>query len=127
MAMQLDTCHSLLGLMDSPLPLLFSLLGLMDSPLHRDLMNHVAVSLATKWRIVGVQLGLSVAKLDEIEVAYVNDCKRCFSAVFSEWENTASLPYTWSTIIEVLKTPSVEENRLAERLKAQFTTNYDAV
>ena len=96
-----------------------------NGPAHSDLMNFVAATLPTKWRLVGVQLGLSLTSLDEIERSFSNDCKRCFSAVFQEWELQNTSPYSWDTVVHVLQAPSVEENRVAEDVRAHFMQGHD--
>lgn len=96
-----------------------------SGPAHSDLMNFVAAALPTKWRLVGVQLGLSLGSLDEIEKNHSDDCKRCFSAVFSEWEHQNTSPYCWGTVVHVLQAPSVEENRVAEDVKKHFMRSHD--
>ena len=108
-----------------PVAIMIIFLALLDSPLLGDLMNHVAAALPTKWKMVGVQLGLSLAKLDEIEASNFGNCKCCFSSVFSEWEKLNTTPYSWSTIIDVLQTPCVEENRVAEDLRSYLVDDYD--
>ena len=97
----------------------YYIIFLAAGPSHSDLMNHVAAALPTKWRIVGLQLGLSLPRLDEIERNH-SDCRRCFSAVFSEWEQQETSPFSWETVVSVLQTPSVEENRVAEEVKTHF-------
>lgn len=87
-------------------------------------MNFVAATLPTKWRLVGVQLGLSITSLEEIEKGYSGDCKRCFSAVFSEWEHQNTSPYCWDTVVRVLQAPSVEENRVAEDVRTHFNDSW---
>ena len=106
---------------------LFPFLALSDSPSHSDLMNFVAAALPTKWQLVGIQLGLSAAKLSEIEHRHFSDCERCFGSVFQEWEHQDTSPYTWETVIEVLRQPSVEENRVAEEILALFRANPDTM
>lgn len=86
-------------------------------PTHAQLMNRVAAALPTKWRIIGIQLGLSVAKLDEIESYYPQDCKRCYSSMFSHWESLGPTPFSWTTVMDALKSDLVEENVFAARLE----------
>ena len=109
----------------SKVPFPFSALS--DSPSHSDLMNIVAATLPTKWQLVGIQLGLSAAKLNEIEHHHFSDCKHCFGLVFQEWEHQGTSPYTWETVVEVLRQPSVEENRVAEDILALFRANPDTM
>ena len=91
------------------------------SPTHLDLMNHIAVNVPTKWRDIGLQLGLRVTDLDVIEARHFSDYKRCFSAVFNLWENQLTSPYSWSTILLALTSPLVGECRLAEQTRSMLT------
>jgi len=89
-------------------------------------MNLVAAKLPTKWHLVGLQLDLSCAKLNEIGTCYPADCQHFFSLVFFEWENQGTPRYTWKTVLDVLQTPSVEEKSVAKHIESIFTVNPDA-
>ena len=90
---------------------------LQQYPTHSQLMNWVAAALPTKWRFVGIQLGVSVPRLDEIEVNYPQDCRRRYSAMFWLWENQKLPPFTWTSVIEALKSSLVEENTVAASIE----------
>ena len=97
-------------------------------PTHLELMNRVAVYIPTKWRDVGLQLGLSTTDLEVIEArhGHAGDYHTCFSCVFSVWERQLNSAYTWSTITQALDTALVGEQRLAEEIRsalavAQYT------
>ena len=84
-----------------------------------DLMNEIASAIPAKWRDVGIQLGLSTGTLDGIQSENGSNpraCLRSFEKVLTEWKQQHPKPYTWDTIIGVLKTPSVGEIKLAEAL-----------
>jgi len=40
--------------------------------------------------------------------------------VFKVWRSRVTKPYTWSTIIEALEAPSVDEVRLAQELTTKL-------
>ena len=87
-----------------------------------DLMNEIASVIPAKWRGVGIQLGLSSSTLDGIEMengSKPNSCLQSFEKVFTKWEQQHPKPYTWDTIIGVLRTAAVGENVLAETLSAK--------
>ena len=61
---------------------------------------------AVDWREIGVELGLSDAKLREIEVNYPRDVKQCCNRMFSEWfrvDTTAS----WEKLFAAIESPAV--------------------
>ena len=97
--------------MSSPLP---------PTPTHKDLMNEVAVKIPTKWRFVGIELGLQPDQLNAIEVQQNGILALCFSAVFHKWECETSPPYSWSTIIAALEAPQVSAKHLAKALKGRL-------
>ena len=78
-----------------------------------DLMNEVAVKIPDKWHPVGIQLGLAHSELTSITSS---DSQFKFASVFTEWNKRNTPEYSWATIIDVLKTPAVSEQRLAEKL-----------
>ena len=47
-------------------------------------------------------------------------CLDQFIVVLKEWKQSESLPYTWKTLISVLKSASVGEIALAEQLENDF-------
>lgn len=96
------------------------------SPSDQDLMNKIAVVIPTKWRHVGLQLGLDQAQLDLIEQKhlYSRDSLACFGEVFMEWRKRMTSDFSWSTIITALKSPLVGENMLAHKLQMELDARY---
>ena len=78
-------------------------------------MNEVASKVSSKWKIISIQLGLTHND-QEYFMASTTDPIQCFTSVFKVWRSRVTKPYTWSTIIEVLKSASVDEVRLAQEL-----------
>ena len=91
-------------------------------PTHKDLMNEVGAVISSKWRFVGNELGLQIDQLDAIEREQNGNQKLCFSAVFHKWESDMTSPYTWSTIITVLRAQQVCEKKLAITLEGRLNT-----
>ena len=88
-----------------------------------DLMNDVASVIPAKWRAVGIQLGLSADTLDSIQrdnAGKPQACLESFEQVLSIWKTHDPKPYTWSTIVDVLRTPAVGQSALAEELCAKY-------
>ena len=82
----------------------------------RDLMNKVADQCRDKWKLVGILLNISYSRLNAIENKY-HESLHCFAEVFDIWKLQGRLPYTWATIIDVLKSPAVAEERLALKIE----------
>ena len=90
-----------------------------SAPIMRDLANRVAAVIPHKWKKVAIQLDLSRSERKAIGKDEDKSFD-CFIAVLEQWKQTANLPYTWKTIVTVLKSASVDEARLAEELEKDF-------
>ena len=86
-------------------------------------MNEVAAKIPGKWRDLGLQLGIEQDVLDGIASISPGDINHCYSNVFTQWknQNSTQYPYTWSTIVQALKSPAVGEERLADKIKNKLT------
>ena len=82
-------------------------------------MNEIAATIPSKWRDVGVQLGVDHSVLEGIATTTPNDTNQCYTRVFTQWKNQNSVahPFIWATVVEVLQAPSVGEQRLADKIK----------
>ncbi len=87
------------------------------TPSHIDLMNRVAATIPTKWRNLGIQLGLPPNDLDVFEARHGGDYLRIYSCIFMAWEKQVTKPFTWEVLISSLKTPLLAEYKLAEDIQ----------
>ena len=96
--------------------------GLDSEPELLDLMNEVAAEIPGKWRDIGLQLGLDQRVLDGITTVSSGDTNHCYSNVFTHWKNhnLTTYSYTWSALLQVLKSRAVGEMRLADRIKKEL-------
>ena len=83
-------------------------------------MNEVAAKIPQKWHNVGIQLGIDYDQLQFLSVSTPPGSQQ-FASVFTAWKNCMKKDYTWAVLIEALKTPAVNEPRLAQELSAKFT------
>ena len=82
----------------------------------RSVTNEL-VSVIAKWYSIGVQLGVSEHKLEEIETNYQKADRR-FSEVIKFWlRGNTRVAMSWESLVEVLESPSVDEKGLARRLR----------
>ena len=97
--------------------------GLDSEPELSDLMNEVAAEIPGKWRDVGLQLGLDQGVLERVATISPGDTNLCYSNVFTRWksQNSTTHPYTWSTIVQALKTRAVGESRLANEIMSKLS------
>ena len=84
-----------------------------------DFANYVAAAIPSKWKHVAIQLGLKSHRCKAIK-KNEDDWFERFMAVFEKWEKGSCKPLTWSTLFTALKSPSVAETELAEKLKRNF-------
>ena len=89
-----------------------------SEPSLQHLMEKVAAVIPSKYEMVGLQLGLTPAKLQAIRPQHqsLEDYHRAFGEIFSEWRRRGSPPYTWRTLTGVLRSASVGEVLLSEQL-----------
>ena len=88
-----------------------------------DFSNYVVAAIPSKWKHVAIQLGLTIGTCKAIK-KNEDECFDQFMAVFDEWEKGSCKPFTWSTLITALKSPSVAEDTLAETLKRKFCSSF---
>lgn len=86
-------------------------------------MNKVAAVIPTKWKLVGLQLGLEHPQLEMIEQKQLCSVLR-FCDVFTEWKKRRTSECSWSTIINALNSQLVGEAALANKLKKEMETRY---
>ena len=88
-----------------------------------DLMNDVAAVIPAEWKAVGIHLGLSSDILDGIQSQNAGKPKACqssFEEVISVWKRLGPKPFTWRTIIDVLRTGTVGHTSLADKLESTY-------
>ena len=97
--------------------------GLESEPELPDLMNEVASKVSAKWKEISIQLGLTLNDQKYFMELTLGDPKQCFTFVFTVWKSRATRPYTWSTVIQALESPAVDEMRLAQELRTKLQSN----
>ena len=90
-------------------------------------IENVATQIPTKWRGVGLALGLRQSQIDAIEEQCLADPLDCFSCVFSHWQqlSTPQQPVSWTTLVTVLRSQYVGEEDLADFLEETFIGNME--
>ena len=84
-----------------------------------DLANKVAAKIPEKWKLVAIQLELSMSEIKTIRCDE-DDCFDRFMAVFDRWRRSSCKPYVWKTLVTALKSASVNEIKLADELQGEF-------
>ena len=83
----------------------------------RDLLNKVAAKARDKWKLVAIQLGIEPDHIHSIQDVEHSRPMPCYLEIFDLWRKSKASPYTWGTIIDALRAPAVEEERLASELE----------
>ena len=85
-------------------------------------MESVATVIPDKWKRVGMALGLSQAQIIAIDAQHWGDSLNCFAEVFHLWQqlSTPQQPVSWSTLVTVLNSHTVGEERLAGFIQENF-------
>eukprot|EP00731_Ephydatia_muelleri_P027180 Em0019g53a len=101
---------------------LLHLSSLKTAPKLDELMSNVAAAIPEKWKQFGVQLKIPPSTLEDIMFQNEGEGEGegilSFEQVFKEWERQKTSPYTWETVINVLRTPGIAEYEMAARMLA---------
>ena len=89
-------------------------------------MNEVASRVSSKWKEISIQLGLTLNDQKYFMELTSGDPLQCFTFVFTVWKSRATRPYKWSTMIEALESPGVDEMRLAQELRKKLQSEWDS-
>lgn len=84
-----------------------------------QLLYEFLVHLACRWEVIAINLGLEdeIDKIDADGQGVENKLRKALS----KWKSTRSRPYTWHTVIEMLKQPTVQEIETARRIEDRLT------
>ena len=90
-----------------------------SAPKMSDLADRVAAIIPDKWKSVAIQLQIGMGAINAVFRDEHNSFDR-FMSILDMWERSSSLPFTWNTLVNVLKSPSVNEKVLAKELERVF-------
>ena len=85
-------------------------------------METVASKIPSKWRRVGISLGMDTNQLDAINMHRLADPLECFSDVFTWWQqqSTPQSPANWATLVTVLRSNTVAEEELSDTIQNTY-------
>ena len=84
----------------------------------RDLMHYLE-SIVKNWFQLGMQLGLPMSKLEEIECNNPSNVLRCKRLMLQEWQRRPTLKPSWCTLVDALY--SIKENTAADKISQIFS------
>ena len=96
----------------------------LDSPpTEADFLERVAMPIKTKWFEFGMLLSYGREELDSIKLKQNYDAPVYYDApviqfmdVFEYWKRSKCAPFTWNKVIDVLRSDTLRENALADKL-----------
>ena len=96
-----------------------------SEPSLAHLMDKVAAVIPSKYELVGLQLGLTLSQLHVMRPQHqgLEGYQIAFGELFGEWRRRGSPPYSWRTLIGVLRSASVGEVLLSDQLTSWVTTH----
>ena len=81
----------------------------------KELLNQIASKAKDMWHIVGIELDIDDHELNAI--VHANPVQ-CYLKVFELWKKKGTPPFTWTTILDALRSPAVGANDLARDVEA---------
>ena len=72
-----------------------------------DLLNYIIPNYATKWREIGIRLGITQERINIIEEDNRNKCERQCIAMFSSWLGVEADNVTWKKLLAILDLSAV--------------------
>ena len=84
-------------------------------------MDKVAMPIEHKrWKAFAIQLGLNSEIVFSIHQEFKDNVQDCLLAVFHHWMERETSPLSWKTIVNALRSPSLNEFRLAKNISEEF-------
>ena len=84
----------------------------------KDLIHHLE-DIVECWYQLGVQLDVSISKLNEIRCNNSSDVYQCKLSMVQEWQRRPTLKPSWCTLVDALR--NMKENAVAERISQHFS------
>ncbi|XP_065886389.1 protein NLRC5-like [Dysidea avara] len=92
------------------------------TPTQRDLQRHVTPRYAVDWREIGVELGLSDAKLRAIRKDNPHSAKDCCNEMFSEWLRV-DMTASWEKLFTAIESPAVSSGPVRGQVEPKLNTD----
>ncbi len=93
--------------------------GLQGKPEIEDLAHEVVAEIPDLWEEVGIQLRVPYNDMSAYHEK--NPTKKMFIYVLVTWRERRTSEYSWANLIKALRSPSVNQVRLADELTKKLT------
>ena len=88
--------------------------------LYKQLCAEVATH-TNRWEAIALNLNIPPNEIERIAIECRDDIQGRFRRVFDRWRRLGDPPFTWDTIIEVLKSENLAEHALAHDLQVKHS------
>ena len=82
-------------------------------------VSEVVIPYTNKWVQIGLNLEVSPTDIERIRINYQHEEAR-FMEVLNKWQKLGNPSFTWNTLVQVLKSPTVQEFTLATTIEEKF-------
>ena len=84
-------------------------------------MSEVARKISpASWEVFAIELDLDYDDVIKIKKENSNNVLVRFMQVFDAWRKKGAPPFTWETVVEVLRCDSLKERRVAKEISDKF-------
>ena len=83
------------------------------------LMDEVATR-TNKWEMIALHLDIDQVFIERIDHQQYGGIQDCFHEIFAKWKKQLKRSFTWSVLIDALRSPSVGETALANHLEKKY-------
>ena len=80
-----------------------------EKPEERDINSHVVPHCATKWRELGLSLGVTSSQLDIIGVDHPNSCEERCKVMLRKWLRQDPSP-TWGKLVDAIHSSTLSSS-----------------
>ena len=94
-------------------------------PKDSELMNDVAAKAPDQWMNFGTMLDIDSSVLYSFKARHNANLIACYRDVFAWWRVTTIHPYTWATVVEILKSDIIGRHDLAAEIRRKHMKRND--
>ena len=87
---------------------------------HLHIVQNAIHGAQAKWYLIGVGLQVNVSTLDNIKSTCTTSSTECLCQVLIQWLKAIDPKPTWRALVDVLRTPVIDEKQLAADLAKQY-------
>ena len=82
-------------------------------------VSEVVIPHTNKWVQIGLKVDISHSDIERIRTNHQDEEVR-FMEVLNKWQKCGNPSFTWNTLVQVLKSPTVQEFTLATTIEEKY-------